>query len=391
LVVEDEPGVAILVARIARDCGYQVTSVASVEAFREMISLVRPSLLLVDLKLGGGDGVDVLAHLASTNPTVPVMVFTGYGDRALNSSAQLAECLGLTVAGVFSKPLDMARFRGTLQSRAGGYGARARRVPDGVPSRARLLKNAISRGEIIPYYQPQIDVVSDRVVGAEILARWRQPGGAVLSPDDFIGLAESSDLILDLTLTLLDKALADAAVWRDAGHDLSIAMNVPSRLLEVADFPLAVEASLARRRADPRKLVLEITESAPVADRAQALEIITRLCLQQVVLSLDDLGTEHSCLSMMHRLPLSEAKIDRQFVTDLATAPDSQSIVTAIICMAHDLGLRIVAEGVEDAATVEFLRRAGADVAQGFFYSRPRPAASFSTWLQARQENSAGG
>jgi EAL domain-containing protein (putative c-di-GMP-specific phosphodiesterase class I) len=382
LVVEDDPGITALVTRIATACGYDVTPAASVDTFRDALRRVQPSLILVDLKLSGGDGVDVLSDLATLGMSAPVMISTGYGERTLRSASQLAGSLGLTVAGLFSKPLDVNRFRETLHTWAGDNAHLTDSAMRCVPTRKRALRHAVQRSEIVPVYQPQIDLSSGQAAGVEVLARWQYPDSTVLGPNEFIHLAEASDLILDLTVRLLAQALLDAKAWRAQGHDLSVSLNVPSRLLEIAEFPLAVEICLARHDMDPRKLILEITEGTPVGDLAQLLESTTRLCLQQVAISLDDLGTEHSCLSILHRLPLTEAKIDRQFVKHLATESESRSIVTGIIRMAHSLGLRVVAEGVEDAVAADFLRRAGADRAQGFLYSPPRPATQILPWLR---------
>lgn len=383
LVVEDEPGVVGMVARLARSCGYRASSTASVEGFIKVFEHLRPSLLLVDLKLAGGDGVEVFSFLARVNARTPVIIISGFGDQVLSSSAHLARCLGLTVAGIFSKPLDVPAFLTTLDT----WAEREMPLPaDQATSEnpVRRLRHAIDRGELMPYFQPQIDLESGQVVGVEALARWQQPDGRVELPSEFIPLAEENGLMLDLTMSLLDQALERHRAWRSEGLDLSLSVNISAGLLECRDFPDQVDATLARHGVPAECLVLEVTEQSAIRDPVRAMETLTRLCLSQVSLSLDDLGTAHSCLAELRRIPLRETKIDTRFVLDLADAAQSRVIVKAIAALSHELGLRVVAEGVADVAALEYLRQVGVDVGQGYLFSRPLPADEFLTWLRAR-------
>jgi len=248
------------------------------------------------------------------------------------------------------------------------------------------LRRAISAGELVLHHQPKLDLRTGEVAGVEALVRWRRPGHGLLPPDAFIELAERTGLIRPLTLWVLRAAVADQAAWARAGLMIPVAVNLSARALHASVVDEV--AALQERAAATGGLELEVTESAAMDDPAHGLHVLERLAGLGVVLSVDDFGTGHSSLAYLERLPVTSLKIDRSFVTGLEGDTASHTIVSTTVELGHRLGLRVVAEGVEDGVTLERLRGLGCDVAQGFGIAHPMPADALPRWVR-RQERAA--
>ena len=236
------------------------------------------------------------------------------------------------------------------------------------------LRRAIETDELALVYQPKVDLDSGRCVGVEALIRWQHPHRGSVPPDQFIPLAEQIGLIKAVSRWVLNTALRQAREWLSEGTDLPIAVNLSMRDLHDPDLPEAVAGLLRRWQVPPSQLVVEITENGLMADPGRALQTITALRLMGIRIAIDDFGTGYSSLAYLKRLPVDELKIDRSFVRELATDEDDLAIVRSTIGLGHDLGLIIVAEGIEDGCTWERLRRLGCDIGQGYLIGRPMPA-----------------
>ncbi|NJC67243.1 bifunctional diguanylate cyclase/phosphodiesterase [Planosporangium flavigriseum] len=246
------------------------------------------------------------------------------------------------------------------------------------------LARAIRLDELTVQFQPKLDPTTGLVTGAEALARWRHPREGFISPDVFIPLAERSGLIRPLTLHVLKVALRQCAAWRRAGHDLHIAVNLSPNALHDSTLPDVVTRLLEQTGVPPASLTLEITESTLMADPTGGRKTLDRLRAIGVRLSIDDFGTGYSSLGRLRNLPINEVKIDKSFVQRLAEDHRDRAVVRSAIQLGHALDLDVVAEGVEDAATLEHLRREGCDLLQGYFISKPLAAADFAAWLVGR-------
>ncbi|MBE2315537.1 EAL domain-containing protein [Solirubrobacter sp. CPCC 204708] len=241
------------------------------------------------------------------------------------------------------------------------------------------VREAMRNGELDLYFQPLVDVADGHVHGAEALLRWRRPDGVFVPPDAFLPAVERSDLMGPLTDWVLDRALAAAAGWHRSGHTLGVSVNLATGNLSEADLPGRVLAALRRNEFPAAKLTLEITETAAVEDNALTAHVLTALRELGAELAVDDFGTGHSSLVRLSEFPISELKVDRSFVADMHDA--DRPIVATSIQLARMLGLRVVAEGVEDQRTLDALAALGCDLAQGYFVSRPLPALEFAGWL----------
>ncbi|MBS0212087.1 MAG: bifunctional diguanylate cyclase/phosphodiesterase [Proteobacteria bacterium] len=244
------------------------------------------------------------------------------------------------------------------------------------------LANAIDRGELSMFYQPQVALGDRRVVGVEALMRWNNRNRGMVPPDVFIPLAERTGHIRKMTLWAMNTVLRQTSQWRHDWGALSVSVNVPSELVAHSDLPDMLRNALQLFGSDAIRPMIEITErSLMVGDRA--LQQLHRIREMGVRVSIDDFGTGYSCLAYFHKVPASELKIDKTFVSRLLTDTASADIAMLIIDLAHRFDLDVVAEGVEDEATCEKLASSGCDVVQGYFFAKPMPADACEQWLQA--------
>ena len=246
------------------------------------------------------------------------------------------------------------------------------------------LRSAISDGDIQLYYQPKAELRTGRIIGAEALARWDHPEFGIVGPSEFVPIAEQTGLITPLTSFVLDAAICQVRAWKDAGLELSVAVNLSAR--SFLDTQLAVEIPrlLAKWDVGAELLELEITESMLMADPARAEATLTRLSQIGLTLSVDDFGTGYSSLANLKRLPVDSIKIDKSFVMEMAVDASDAAIVRSTIDLAHNLGLTVVAEGVESEDAWRHLETLGCDFAQGYYLARPLPAEAATRMIRER-------
>ena len=245
------------------------------------------------------------------------------------------------------------------------------------------LRSAIDIGEIVLHYQPKVEAATGELAGVEALVRWRHPTRGLLYPADFLLLAERSGLILDLTDKVLEQGVHQSVEWQRHGMRVPVAANLSVRSLDDETLPARIMGLLSHHGAPPESLSLEITESTVMADPEGALRVLTPLSEMGVRISIDDFGTGYSSLSYLTQLPISEIKIDRSFMTNILDSGTDAIVVRSTIDLAHDLGLEVVAEGVESAAVCELLAEYGCDVVQGYYVQRPVPEREFTAWFNS--------
>jgi diguanylate cyclase (GGDEF)-like protein len=236
------------------------------------------------------------------------------------------------------------------------------------------LRRAIEADELTLAYQPKVSLCTGQCVGVEALIRWQHPQRGMIPPDQFISLAEQTGLIKLVSRWVINTALRQSREWLSQDVVLPIAVNLSMRDLHDPELPETVASLLERWNVPASNLVVEITENGLMAEPTRAMQIISGLRLMGIRIAIDDFGTGYSSLAYLKRLPVDELKIDRSFIRELTTDADDLAIVRSTISLGHDLELSIVAEGIEDAATAELLRRLGCDVAQGYYFGRPRSA-----------------
>jgi EAL domain-containing protein (putative c-di-GMP-specific phosphodiesterase class I) len=243
------------------------------------------------------------------------------------------------------------------------------------------LRQAIEQEQLLLHYQPKIDLATGKVMGAEALVRWRHPKNGLIAPGQFVGPAENTGLIKPLTLWVLGTALREyAGCWHN-GAPLRVAVNLSVRSLHDLRLPNQIAGMLQTAGVSPERLELEVTESAIMLDPPRAAENLAVFRRMGMSVSIDDFGTGFSSLNYIKKLPVNEIKIDKSFVIDMMTHEGDAAIVRSIIDLGHNLGLKVVAEGVEEKRVMDQLIALGCDYCQGYYISHPLPYGQFKAWL----------
>jgi predicted signal transduction protein with EAL and GGDEF domain len=250
-------------------------------------------------------------------------------------------------------------------------------------STVELLRSSIATRTMVLHFQPKVDTRTGQVSSVEALVRWQHPTRGLLQPGAFLPLVEDAGLMEDLTSAVLDQALDQAARWWREGRELAVAVNLSASSLVDLRLPTRVAAQLETRGLPGRALEVEITEDFLMADRARAQVILAGLRDRGVRVAVDDYGTGYSSLAYLKELPVDDLKLDKSFLTDVTRDERSFAIVRSTIMLAHSLGLRLVAEGVEDAETSAMLAEAECDMEQGWYHARALPAEELEAWLDA--------
>ena len=379
LIVDDERIQRMLIVRIVTPLDYAVDCAADLAEATAYLRQHRYDAIILDLSLGDTEGISLLSVIRACGGE-PVLLFLSHlDDRVLAASLRLASTMGLLVAGTLRKPAPPCELRALLQNpprRAAAAGDHARHPPS-----VSELAEAIRSGQILPHFQPKISLRDRRVVGVEALARWPGYTKELMPPDTFVPMAERVGLVVPLTFQIMRASLEACGRWRVLHPDCSVAVNISPLVLVDPTLPDEIDRLLAETGLGPGALVAEITESTVIANPIMAAEILTRLRIKGIELSIDDFGTGHSSLLALLRLPFSELKIDRSFVSNCETDPEAWKIVRATISMARELGLRVVAEGIETGPVADLLRNAGCDVGQGWYFGRAMPEAALTEFL----------
>ncbi|MDQ4144767.1 MAG: EAL domain-containing protein [Actinomycetota bacterium] len=361
---------------------------------QEMGNRLRPLLRETDTvaRLGGDEFAVLLPHVHSTNTTLQV---ADKIQKALERpfyiqglALDIDASVGIAIFPTHGKDIhgllrraDVAMY--VAKQTGSGRQVYIEEIDNHNPDRLGLggdLRNAIERNELVLHYQPLIGLKDDKLRSVEALVRWVHPARGVLPPAEFIAVAERGGLIGPLTMAVLNTALRQCHEWDQQGLTINVAVNLSVRNLLDPRFPAEVDRLLQKWEIDPIRLELEITESSIMADPARAMEILTTLHKLGVRLAVDDFGTGYSSLSSLKRLPINAVKIDKTFVQSMQSDENDLLIVQSIIDLAHNMGLEVVAEGVENAQVVEMLKLLGCDFIQGWHRGRPVPAKEIP-WL----------
>ena len=376
LVIDDDPFARSLLARQLSELAIQeVELVDSGEAALSRLARGMPAFdaLIVDLNMPGMDGVQFLRHLARQRFRGGLVLVSGEDADILRSVAKLASARRLRVAGTLHKPIALE----SLGQALGAVPTFAESTVMGDMRRTydeQDLRKAIATGQLVNFYQPQVRMIDGAVAGVEALVRWQHPDDGLVFPSDFIPLVEQSGLSDELAGAVLAGALRAARQWRGAGLELRVSVNVAMDNLFALDLPEKVVNAAAEAGVPAECVVLEITESQVTRDLDRLLDVATRLRLKRVGLAIDDFGTGYSSLAQLRDVPFDELKLDRSFVHGASSNPQLQAILRATLDMARQLGLRTVAEGVEDREDWDNLRDMACDFAQGYLIARPMPA-----------------
>jgi EAL domain-containing protein (putative c-di-GMP-specific phosphodiesterase class I)/CheY-like chemotaxis protein len=380
LVVDDDPFALKLLVRQLTQMGHEVIAY---ESANEALGILEAAdhivdVVFSDLQMPAMDGVEFVRQLVRAGYDGHLVLVSGEDPRILKSAEKLASAHGLRVLGSLSKPATREQLQQRLAASAITEWEPAK--PQGVPYQPDELQAAIAEGQFVAYYQPQVALSTGSLLGVEALVRWQHPRDGVVTADQFVSLAELYGLVDDLTRAVLPAALRQAADWRKDGTDLRLAVNLSMDNLVSLDFPDFVVDTAEATGFPLSKLVLEITETRLKHNRLVSLDIMTRLRLKRISLSIDDFGTGHASLAHLRDIPFDELKIDRTFIHGACRDESLNAIVKASLSLARQLNMSTVAEGVENAEDWHFLRAMSCDLAQGYFIGRPMPSEQLHQW-----------
>ena len=320
----------------------------------------------------GIDGVELLRLLSEKAKTAKLCLISGSDTRVLNSARRLGSAHGLDVVAALEKPLSIQTLNGFFDS-----------VTSTTPqTSAGDHAQALSTGQFTLYYQPIIEISTRRVKGVEALARWNHPTRGLLLPDAFFEQITNDGLMQTFTDFAIKTSVEQAALWHQAGEKLTLAINITASSLLDLSLPDKIADMCKQVNAPPENLILEVTETEAMRDVTRTMDVLLRMRLRNIGVSIDDFGTGHSSLRELQRMPFSEMKIDKSFVIDMATSKDCAVIVNSIVDLGHNLGLKVIAEGIENQRTWEMLRDKGCDFGQGYLMGRAMTATDFTLWLE---------
>jgi len=380
VVVDDDAYICRLIARIAEPFNTSVDTIVSLDESSDMQRLVEADMLLLDLGMPGLDGIEVLRRLAAQDCRARIILISGAAPGVLESSSRLGRQLNLEMGPPISKPFDVDDLRQLIGS-ANGAGSEA-----GPPGPGNLSA-AIDAGEIIPHYQPKVDLETQRIIGVEALARWTSEEFGAVSPETFIPLAEEAQLMDVLTRSTFQTAFRDLAVISEARPGFKLSLNLsPSQLTDLR-YPDLMHRYAMEAGIDPDQITIEVTESEAMRHPTRYMDILIRFRLKGFHLSVDDFGTGFSSLDHLYQLPFEELKIDKTFVQGLGQRESAAVIVKTIIALANGLGMSSIAEGIEDEQTRNTLLDFGCRQGQGYHFSKALPVDGLMALLSGEESD----
>jgi EAL domain-containing protein (putative c-di-GMP-specific phosphodiesterase class I) len=330
------------------------------------------------------DGMELIRHMGETGRPISLIVMSALERSLVASVEQMARVYGVNLLGAIEKPATAKKLAALIALHSG---------PNEPPKPGTVepftdgeMAAALGEGAFEAFFQPKVELRTGAVKGAEAIARWRHPTRGIVAPDAFIARLEALGLIQQLTERILDAAAFNCRLWRKAGLDATVSVNLS--LVSLTDAGLAERMlELVRNHGIvPRDVVFEVTESAAASDPGRALENLSRLRMRGFGLSIDDYGTGYSSMQRLSRVPFNELKIDQSFVRNAASDPSSRAVLESSLEMAHKLGILAVAEGVETQAQWDLLLTLGCPLAQGYFIARPMDAGEFLDWIRMRRQ-----
>ncbi|MDF1644206.1 MAG: EAL domain-containing response regulator [Pseudomonadales bacterium] len=344
-------------------------------------TLNEDDVVLLDLVMPELDGIEVLRRLAKLNCRSKLILLSGYDKSILHSAEKLGRAHELRVIASLSKPFQMRDLQRVLsfgeQSIDSEQAGKAEVFP---LFTADQLRFALFNQQIELHYQPQIDLSDGSLIGVEALARWNHPDFGLLMPAQFIGLAEQSELMIAFTTEVVKQAIDQSRSWSAESFNPRMSVNISADNIISLALPEQLNQVLISKEMAGMNLMLEVTESTLMGELLTSLDTLTRLRMKGFGLSIDDFGTGYSSLSQLHRVPFCELKIDQSFVQTMEYDADSKAIVKTCIRLGHELGMEVVAEGVENEIVLSILSDLNCDVAQGYLFAKAMPADELLKW-----------
>ena len=386
-LLDDEAALVELHCEVAEMAGFNAEGFIRASQFFEHVIEFEPgSVMVLDLHMPEMDGIEVMRRLAQMPNPPALILISGHDAGVLRSAEKLCHAHGLEVIASLRKPLPVDTLLQLFEQHIPDANRQKQNDSHLVEGEITLieLQQAIRNEQLILHFQPQIEVATNKLSGIEVLVRWQHPEQGLIYPDRFISLAEQNGLMGELTHWVIDKTVKQEQFWQDEGLTTTMSVNISALDITGLTLPEQLAELLKSNKLAPTRLTLEITESALMGELVTSLDILTRLRLKGIRLSIDDFGTGYSSLSQLHRVPFTELKIDRSFVSNMDVDSEARAIVKTCILLGHELSMHVVAEGVESEEHFELLKQMGCDFAQGYYIARPMPGSELMTWLKTR-------
>lgn len=372
-LVDDDADVLDFMRQVGEGVGFRVMAATNAETMLQSLTSFDPTLIVLDLQMPGIDGIALLRELGRRRCQAPIAIASGMDARVLSSAEQFGASMGLTIAASLAKPVKLNDLETLL--------IRHRQAEESIDPAD--LARAVDRGQLVVHYQPKAELTPNGwlMSGIEALLRWQHPEYGLLYPDRFIPMAEENGLVGAMTDWVLQAGVSELSGWRRTGLTANLAVNLSAKLVNDIEFPDRLASLMAEMGVGNEQLTIEITETAALTQPSRTLDILTRLRVKGFGLSLDDFGTGYSSLTQLYRMPFNEIKIDKSLGLALGYDREAQTMVRSMVELAHNLGLKVCAEGIESLAALQFLERTGCDYAQGYYLARPMPAGAVRAHL----------
>jgi EAL domain-containing protein (putative c-di-GMP-specific phosphodiesterase class I)/uncharacterized CHY-type Zn-finger protein len=381
LVIDDDSGVVEIIDATAQKLGLACTACTTATTFLEALT-PETTLIMMDLMMPEMDGIELLRLLGEQQCKAGIVLMSGSGKRIVETAEQFAQSIGLVITGRLRKPFRLTELETIPKTPRAPVTTKRPGQRAAVPPDDAELHDAVERNEFVLHYQPQIDLATDRIVGVEALVRWQHPERGLIFPDDFIPRAEALGLIDQLGWIVANRGMKEVGLFTDKyGFIPKLSINIAAQSLRDLKFPDKYAALLKKHKIEAKNTIIEITESGLIQELSTTLDVLTRLRLKQVQLSIDDFGTGYSMMQQLRNIPATELKIDKSFVQNMHGTESDRVMVQKTIEIGHDLGMKVVAEGVETAEQLAFLRANSCDIVQGYLFTRPLPVKDLQTWL----------
>ncbi|MBC06857.1 EAL domain-containing response regulator [Thalassospira sp.] len=366
LIIDDETDMSEFVADAVTAIGHNAVAVSDADDFVRAYSTAF-DVIILDLFMPKLDGIEIIRFLHENRSSASLILMSGKDKSILHSASELASARNIEVLGVLEKPFTIDQLEAVLRKFV-PHKYRPQDTPSALPTE-KGLRRGIEQREFFLAYQPQFDFKTGKIAGVEALLRWQHPTRGLIHPGLFIPLAEQSGLINQLTEYVLEEAMSQMAKWRD--HDITMSINVSPTTVVDLDMPEKLDDMIKARDIAPEKIIIELTETAIMENVSSYMDILTRLRMKNFNLSIDDFGTGYSSMQQLVRVPFNELKIDQSFIRQALTDRECQAVAQMSLSLAHGLNMRVVAEGIEDQETYDWLKELGCEIGQGFLMSRP--------------------
>ena len=364
LIMDDESEAREYVAEVARDLGFDVRAIPDSAVLVGEARKFCPTVIALNMRLPEQKSMDVLQALSQMRANAKVLITSDLDEEMLSTTEELGLAMGIDIAGSLQRPISFDQLEIQL----------VKLLVEEKELTAEQLAEAIDSGQLVVHYQPKVALRDGGrwiLDGAEALVRWQHDDYGLIYPNEFLDLAEENGLMAGLTDFVFRAAMEQARVWVANGLQMEVAINLSAQFLKDLEFPDRVLTLVRENNLKPSALTLELSETAAIENPGLAMEILARLRANEVNVCLDDFGTGSSSLTQLYRMPFSELKIDTSIISEMTRNDNAKAMVEGLIYLAHKLGMKACAEGVENAATLTMLEGMGCDKAQGHHVSQP--------------------